>query len=298
MTSLLGSDMKLVKCRINHNCDYYTELYSKMGEVVEEKKSVLLGFKDSLPVIANKNSNKPLTKKFFKVQIDPNTGDKFINLNGKPFKIVPESELQNTSNNKVPKSTCSNSTNLNILTKIPLNKNIHNRLNKVESPMNLLKTSQLNKVKFISLKTLSCDSNKQSIDSNVINEITTDNGNEVFQHGNISFNKLKCPTQKLILKKPFNMKFYNEKSSKGCHKLQTSEQLKDVGIQTEETSFNKHFDPFEDFEGLLDLDVLSDSLFVNPQEVTPSEEPKDNSLHIKFYSELRRAKLPDPEGNM
>ncbi|CAG9820518.1 unnamed protein product [Phaedon cochleariae] len=88
--------MELNECLIEY--PYHSEtLYCTDSEVADNKKYFLLGFKDSIPVICNnmleEKVRTPLSmkNKVLKVEVDPQTGDKFINLNGRKIKI-PESK--------------------------------------------------------------------------------------------------------------------------------------------------------------------------------------------------------------
>lgn len=314
-----------------------------MGEVVEEKSSLLLGFKDSVPVISNSETKKTPegnVKKILKVEVDPSTGEKYINLNGKKLKMVPESQIQNRINLSDKKKMLLQSTkNLRILTKIPFTSDsiCNNPPIKIESPDNLGEIQNTNpldlKNNSISLKNIN-NTDKDSkyvIDStNLTKEITTDNRRNGFNHtGSSAVYGQKCSlNQRISARNLIDMKIYqNDKEvqtleSRINQVLQAGELLKDVAIQTEEGSFNKNktLDYISELErnnsdsflfnasldAILetlnnDSSLLQDELSlldtVSPLEVNPPAQETFN-LAAKFFGELRRARLPDQEGNM
>lgn len=294
-----------------------------MGEIVEETSSVLLGFRDSLPVITNsepkcKKSTEVPIKKILKVQVDPTTGEKFINLNGKKLKMVPESQLKSQVNLLNQKNFGIKSVkSLKVVTKLPL---VPPQPIKVQSLMNLDKIqkidvsssmpSELKETNFISLKNNHDKDCKYITDNNQLKEITADKGN-IFKYTNsITSNILKCSTtQRISIKNLIDMKLSN--NDKGVQTFESriheawhsAEFFKDAAIQTDESSFNNLVMPSEnsldDILDILGAEIFSDpSLLyaVNPHEVNPPE--KSNSLAAKFFSELRKACFPDHEGNM
>lgn len=313
--------MKLVKCVIPHSF-YNCQVYCKMGEKVDEKSSVLLGFKDYLPVITNsetnsKRINERPNKKIVKVQVDPSTGEKFINLNGKKLKMVPESQIKSQLQLTNQKSLCMKpAKRFRVLTKIPFNPNsIHGVQAKLESQVNLIKLqgndnscqcSKLKETNFISEKNPIIYKDKHLFGNNLIEEITTDNKekfNKLMDSANSA--SLKCDTQK-IAPKTTDMKICsNEKDvhvlePNKDNKLKISEELKDAEIQTDESLFRNHENNFDEIIDYLNStdDFPSSFCSVDPSFVSPPEPNTSNTLAQKFFEALRRALLPDHEGNM
>lgn len=311
--------MKLVKCVIHHG-SYNFQVYCKMGEVIEETNSVLLGFKDKLPVITNPepNCNKSLgglNKKILKVQVDPSTGEKFINLNGRKLKMVPESFTKSQLNVATQKSVGIKSAKNIIIRKLP---NMTNSLQKlqtirIESPGNLSKISNmqngsklsiLKQTNVLTLKNPNTDKDRKCIiDNNLVKEIRADNTVKSFKHTDSSdVNSLL--TCSVIQSNLSNMKFYqNEKAVQTLELTATQRRtaLKDVGIQTDEISLSNFADKdLEDldFDAILGLEFEQPGLLtncVNPYQVNP---PEPSVLATKFFSELRQARCPNNEGHM
>lgn len=283
-----------------------------MGEIVEEKSSVLLGFKDCIPVITNsvanceKNNEGP-SKKILKLQVDPNTGEKFINLNGKKLKMVPESQIRSQlslKKNLLMKSAKS----FRILTKIPFNPNLVTPV-KTDSQLNLCRTENI-----ISQKSPITDKdNKLIFGNNLIKEITTDNKGKCEYMDCITVDRIKC-IQRISTNNKLDMKVYN--NEKKGHNLESGkfvstkigETLKDAAIQTESYNLSADLDKQSEniswdhfLSGLEFNNDFDESLFelANPNLVTPHEQcTSDNYVATKFFGELRRAHLPNHEGNM
>ncbi|KAG5900302.1 hypothetical protein JTB14_000828 [Gonioctena quinquepunctata] len=71
---------------------YHSEtVYCPKSKPVDDKNCSLLGFKNSFPVL--NESKTASVKKTLKIEASPETREKYITLNGKKFKIVPESKL-------------------------------------------------------------------------------------------------------------------------------------------------------------------------------------------------------------
>lgn len=310
--------MKLIKCIIP-NSVYNFQVYCKMGERVDEKSSVLLGFKDCLPVITNSESNckqdneRNSNKKVVKVEVDPSTGEKFINLNGKKLKMIPESQIKTKLNLTNQKNLCIKPTTFRVLTKIPFNSNAVQRVQTKVEAVNLMKLqsddnschfSVLKKTNFISEKSPNIDKDNRHIFGNNLSKITTDNEkcNEFID--NASVDRLKCSTP--LTPRIVDMKI--NKDEKDVHmlqlesneKLQKNIILKNVETQTLESYF-KNTDNILDLDiDIDDLNLFESSIFspVNPTWVNPPEQPTSNSLAQKFFEALRKALVPDHEGNM
>lgn len=311
--------MKLVKCLIP-NSVYNIQVYCKMGEKIDEKRSVLLGFKDCLPVITNselncKHANIDKNKKIVKVQVDPMTGEKFINLNGKKLKMVPESQVKTHLNSTNEKSLCIKATrSFRVLTKIPFTSvkadhklQTNMNLMKLKSHDNLCHYSLLKKPNLISQKDISCDKDSRYIfGNNLIKQITTDNkkkGIELID--DVSAVHEKCSTQ--IIPKIIDMK--NSKNGSTVHMLQSDNtglqiksKLKNVETQTVE-SYLKFTDISLD-ELIKDLDIDDSNLFdstsfsLNPNWTNLPEQRTSCNLAEKFFEALRKALVPDHDGNM
>lgn len=289
-----------------------------MGEIVEEKSSVLLGFKDRLPVITNsgqnckKNSEIPI-KKILKLQVDPNTGEKFINLNGKKLKMVPESQIKSQLYSKDQKNISVKVSNgLRVLTKVDFKPNFVQKLLpvKTESQVNLIKaesvdpnisqSSVLREMNLISEKNPHTDIvDKQVFGSDLNNKITIDK-NQL--HTNcVTEDRLKCDTQ-TTSSNNIDMKVYrNEKEVQTLdtqkYLSKSTENLKDVAIQTDPTHSENSFDDILSMFNDDDLLNIVDPVFVNPPHQVNIPNSKPN-IAAKFFSELRRAHFPDHEGNM
>lgn len=321
--------MKLVKCALPHSlCN--SHVYCKMGEILEEKSSVLLGFKDCLPVITNsvanceKNNEGP-SKKILKLQVDPNTGEKFINLNGKKLKMVPESQIKSQfslKKNLLMKSAKS----FRILTKIPFNPNLVHKIQpmKTESHLNLSTTENvdpsssqppiLNERNFISHKN-PADKDNKNIFGNLVKEITADNKGKCEYIDCVTADSIKC-TQRIPAFNKIDMKVYsNDKKdqsldSKKCSTSQICETLKDAAIQTNENDIinlppdlGKQTDnilgfDLSDLNNDLNFDDFNSILFEGVDPILVSPPVQGTSLAAKFFGELRRAHFPDYEGNM
>lgn len=325
----LGGDMKLVKCAIPHSL-YNSYVYCKMGEIVEEKSSVLLGFKDCLPVITNsvanceKNNEGP-SKKILKLQVDPNTGEKFINLNGKKLKMVPESQIKSQfslKKNLLMKSAKS----FRILTKIPFNSNLVHKIQpmNMESHLNLITTENvdpslsqpliLNERNVISHKNPITDKDNKNIFGNLVKEITADNKGNCEYIDCVTADGIKC-TQRIPAFDKIDMKVYSNDQKdqsldpKKCSTSQIGETLKDAAIQTNENdliNLPPDLDKQTDSIFGLDLSDLSNDLnydfnsilFEGVDPILASPPVQSTSIAAKFFGELRRAHLPDYEGNM
>lgn len=70
-------------------------VYCSAGEVPDDKNSVLLGYHDCLPVVSNKSLDTTASPKktTLKVEVDPNTGNRFIRLNGQRLRMLYDSEI-------------------------------------------------------------------------------------------------------------------------------------------------------------------------------------------------------------
>lgn len=292
-----------------------------MGETIEEKSSVLLGFKDRLPVITNSGQNcernfEVSTKKILKVQVDPNTGETFINLNGKKIKMVPESQIKSQLYSKDQKNLSVKVSNgFRVLTKIDFKPNFVKKMEpgKKGSQMNLIKEesvdpnisqcSLLKETYLISEKNPQSDKVDKQLFSNDLNKKITTDKSRLHRHC-VTEDRLECDSQ-TTSSNNIDMKVYSNKkevqtldTQKFDMILKPTENLKDVAIQTEAFHSENILDDI--LKGINDEDLLNfvDPVFVNPPYQLDDVSNYKPNLAVNFFNELRRAHFPNLEGNM
>ncbi|KAJ8930059.1 hypothetical protein NQ314_017188 [Rhamnusium bicolor] len=320
--------MDLRKCAIEGK--YKSFFYCKENEVINERNSVLLGFKDQLAVLSNAMSESSTnvelnTKKTLKVEVNSQTGEKFINLNGKKLKMVPESELppQLRQNAHLMKVTSVKG----LVAKKPVNIKI------IGSMSSLLHSASLiNKKRSGDIDKNIFNPNVNRPDITQLSQKTVINENKVPIVKNSSNSKVssvkastqflgcinqiqddaKCTITKFELNNPHDGGVKGVTNMKALDLTTLNKQNADKSVQTEFNLVNEcvqteeTFPPNEnhDDHSWLDLDLkdlLNIDLLVNddlPKIASKGINTEQERKKEMFFNDLKTALLPDPKGNM
>ncbi|KAG5900301.1 hypothetical protein JTB14_000827 [Gonioctena quinquepunctata] len=280
-------------------------VYCPKSKSVDDKNYILLGFKNSFPVLCGKMNESKTTsvKKTLKIEVNPETGEKYITLNGKKLKIVPESKLpsQIPKNAQVRKiasinsSTSGSPVKVKILKGMPLkNSNfcITQYINKASEGNQI--TTEISNINGLSQKTLIKENelqNVKTLSSNMtINANTTDNiSHTASMLGNKSINQNRT-FQSVQSIRALDLTNYSSKENLShgiSEKVENSSQTDNV-IETDKKTVDACVQTDED----LSLDDLIDLLPLEDISM-PSFEAPCASKKVLTFSDIPNKKLLD-----
>lgn len=320
--------MKLTKCIIRGKIPNYNQtVYCSVGEVPDDRNSVLLGYHESLPVMSNKSScvTTPPKKATLKVEVDPNTGNRFIHLNGKRLRMLYDTEIPLHIKQKVKinvptpivgkDDTSSSSKTLWVPKEISNSaQESHVYISNKNGTNSLSQSSLIMNTSLVKVENPKADAIPQTTDNIQINSD---------KHSNSStLSATLEPVNKFIIQPVDKMQPIDLTKHDKC--IETDRKnFVDTGVQVNieinENPLLEEFDklnPYFDLDDILKFDKVFDSRPLTPRKITNSPFPnvptkqltnlntvlqldtEKQKLAASFFGELRRALIKDDKGNM
>nr|XP_023011614.1 uncharacterized protein LOC111501919 [Leptinotarsa decemlineata] len=312
---------------------YSETTYWSKSELIDDKNCELLGFRDCLPVLCgnmNESKNSSGIKKTLKIEVNSDTGEKYINLNGKKIKIIPESELPNKlpKNAQVRKIASLNSITekppikVKVLKAVPLKNSTAQYVSNGNTSSNEGKQMiEISKINLLSQKTLireSASTNVKTLSGNVtIKANTADQNSDMLK----SVRKPVINTFKIDSKNKSSgsgqnvialdlTKYSLNQGRKIESSTQTDKNIVDACVQTDDEILFTDFDILEIMKDLPYLEPIPkahdnlDNTLISSKNLHESNGQSHDSNNVNnlraknFFNELRTALQPDDRGNM